>query len=65
MTDRIMFTAMMTHPERGEATLQISVPVKVCWEHEDPDVEPDEDTPTPPHVYSTSGWHTDWAVCPA
>jgi hypothetical protein len=58
----IQFTATVEHPERGEATLLISVPVKACWEHR-PGGEPDEDTPAPPHVYSNSGYHTDYAVC--
>ena len=60
--DRVMFTATVQHPERGKVDLMISVPVATCWEHK-PSGFTDEDTPTPPHVYSTSGYHTDYHVC--
>lgn len=59
---RFTFTAEVEHPDHGKATLTISVPCEPCWEHR-LGGEPDEDTPTPPHVYSTSGYHTDYAVC--
>lgn len=62
-TDRIIFTSQVRHPEKGEAVLQIRVPVGQCWEHKAEFHDEDEDTPTPPHVHSTSAYHTDYEVC--
>lgn len=60
--DRIIFTARLDHPERGPATLQVTLPVAMCRDHK-PGGEPDEDTPEPPHVWSENLWHRDYAVC--
>ena len=61
MRDRIKFTATVEHPEKGQVVLQIDVPVGQCNDHFMNDV--DEDTPEPPHVHSTSGYHNDYEVC--